>query len=649
MHPDIWRFMIPEWGHFTLILALGAALIQAIAPITSRQHHLSYRLSQRSVLSQWLMITLACATLVFCFLTDDFSVRYVALNSNTLLPWYYKTVALWGAHEGSLLLWIWILATWSLAVSYAASYLPRTFHQRILSVLGLVSCAMISFTLLTSNPFLRALPDYPKQGLDLNPLLQDPGLIAHPPMLYAGYVGFSVAFAFAIAALYEGKMNAQWARWALPWTNAAFALLTCGIVLGSWWSYRQLGWGGWWYWDPVENASFMPWLLGCALIHSLHAVSQKNRLISWCALLAIATFALSLLGTFLVRSGILVSVHSFATDPSRGRYLIVLLLSVIGSSLILYAQQYKKMTPPQTVKTHRKQSLRLYAIIGNNLILTIVCLSVLLATLYPSLLAILFQETISIGPPYYQQVLLPFWILLLLLMSALPTMSWNKTRPHNTTPLLIWQGTSLSIGLIAFYYFPSLGLTILGYALGMSLIFACGFMLAKNKGLQQIPMLLAHCGLGIAVLAITTNLTFSTQKTLRMHLGSQTHFQNYTLQLTALTEQKHANYLALDARFTVQPDNHRPGSILHPQLRHYLAPNTTQAKVAILTEPFADLYLTLAQPINQQEWVVSVYYKPGIRWIWYGFLLIALASFSASWLHYLNCKRIKALTYAKKT
>jgi cytochrome c-type biogenesis protein CcmF len=636
MHPNIWLTMVPEWGHLALILTLGCAITLSLSPMVNQSNR-GYQFSKQSALAGWLMTSLACALLIFSFLTDDFSVRYVAQNSNTLLPWYYKACALWGAHEGSLLLWLWMLSTWTLAVAFAASYLPQKFHQRILSVLGMITVAMVSFTLFTSNPFIRYLPEFPAQGLDLNPLLQDPGLIAHPPLLYAGYVGFSVAYAFALAALIEGKMNHQWAQWALPWTNAAFALLTCGIVLGSWWSYRQLGWGGWWYWDPVENASLMPWLLGCALIHSLQAVTHSKRLFSWCALLAIATFSLSLLGTFLVRSGILVSVHSFASDPSRGRYLIILLMVVVGASLTVYATRQQKLTPEENHAPN--QSPRLKAMLGNNLLLTTLCLSILLATLYPSIMQLVWGETISIGPPYYQQVLTPVFVVLVALMCFVPNIPWNKTG-KSTHALSYAQQGLLGLLLITTLVAPSYLLTCIGYLLGASLTVASISMLRHFKRAQQLPMILAHLGVAIAVLAITTLQTFSSEQTFRMHQGSHAKLSGYTVTMTQLHDGAFANYKLLDATFLIQ-EKLQPTQTLHAQLRHYITTETTQAKVAILNKPFVDLYIALAQPIDQQDWVVKIYYKPGIRWIWYGFLLIALAALTASYYQYKQCKRIK--------
>lgn len=443
--------MVPELGHFALILALCLSIVLAILPLagTYNGNVLWMKASRSLATGLFTFVAVAFVCLCYAFLHDDFSVQYVANNSNSLLPNQYKLSAVWGGHEGSLLLWVLILTAWTFAVSVYSRNLPIDMLARVLSVMGMISVGFLLFTVLTSNPFDRYLPNFPSEGSDLNPLLQDPGLIIHPPMLYMGYVGFSVAFAFAIAALLSGRLDSAWARWSRPWTNTAWAFLTIGIALGSWWAYYELGWGGWWFWDPVENASFMPWLVGTALIHSLAVTEKRGLFKSWTILLAIFAFSLSLLGTFMVRSGVLTSVHAFANDPERGVFILAFLALVIGGSLTLYALRAPVV---KSVPGFNLFSREVF-LLGNNILLVVVMATVLLGTLYPLIADALNWGKISVGPPYFNFFFVPLMALLCLLLGVGPLTNWKNTGFERLKRLLWWP---LGVSLIVAGIFPLL-------------------------------------------------------------------------------------------------------------------------------------------------------------------------------------------------
>jgi cytochrome c-type biogenesis protein CcmF len=575
------------------------------------------------------MVILAFAILMHAFLVDDFSVPYVAANSNTHLPFFYKLTALWGAHEGSLLLWVTILAVWTSLVCFFSHNMSDVFRARMLAVMGSISFGFLLFMLLTSNPFLRTLIDIPLDGHDLNPLLQDPGLVIHPPMLYMGYVGTSVAFAFAISALMAGKLDAAWARWSLPWTIAAWCFLTYGITSGSWWSYRDLGWGGWWFWDPVENASFMPWLVTTALIHSLVVTEKRGAFKNWTVLLAILAFVLSLMGTFLVRSGILTSVHAFAVDPSRGIFMLEFLAIVIISSLTLYAWRAPVVGQGGSFNFISRESM----LLGNNVLLFVLMATVLLGTLYPLILQVLGIAKISVGPPYFNLVFVPIFCLLLFLMCLAPVCHWQQTRLKR-----IWQRVwlSMSLSIVAAILLPwlitkSLSIeVVIGFALALWLILSTLqdlFIRAqRGKGIFQLPsnlwaMTLAHIGVAITVIGITFTSHYSQESSAIMQVGDIAAIGPYHVKLASLNDYQGPNYQAIAAHFFLVNN----GEEIITEKRFYSVSESQMSIPGIAMNFWRDVYLALgASNAENQSFEVRLYYKPFVRWIWIGGLMMML-------------------------
>ncbi|HQU14614.1 MAG: c-type cytochrome biogenesis protein CcmF [Chromatiales bacterium 21-64-14] len=628
--------MIPEVGHFALVLALSLALVQAVVPLLGAWRGVPewIAVARPAACGQALFVGVAFLCLIYAFLTNDFSVAYVAENSNTALPWFYRIAAVWGAHEGSLLLWSTILAVWTLAVTFRSRSLSPDFAARVLGVMGVVSVGFLLFMLTTSDPFTRLFPA-PLNGRDLNPLLQDPGLVMHPPMLYMGYVGFVVPFAFAIAALLDGRLDAAWARWTRPWATSAWLFLTVGITLGSWWSYSVLGWGGWWFWDPVENASFMPWLMGTALIHSLAVTDKRGAFKTWTVLLAIFAFSLSLLGTFLVRSGVLVSVHAFATDPRRGIFILIFLAIVVGASLLLYAWRAPKVKGGGSFHPLSRETLLLV----NNVLLVAAAFTVLLGTLYPLFLEGMDVGKISVGPPYFDIVFVPLTLPLVFLAGIGALTRWKR---QEFWPL-IWRlwlpfvasvavGTAFSI----WYTGEVRALVILAVVLAfwvMSLSVRDVWGRIRHNRAAGTPwyrvhrhflgMSIAHFGIGVFVLGVTLTSTGSLEKDVIMAPGNTVTLAGYTFQFDGVRPLKGPNYTATQARVPVFRDG-RQVALLHPQKRVYVVQTSPMTEAGIQPGLFRDLYVSLGEPQDNGAWTLRIYYKPMVRWIWIGSLLMAL-------------------------
>ena len=635
--------MIPEIGNVALILSLFLAVSLSLLPMLG-----SYTGQTRLMLSAkplsvglGVMLLIAFAMLTVAFAQDDFSVRYVAQNSNTALPIQYKISAVWGGHEGSLLLWVVILGMWTMAVSLLSKTLPLIMQARVLAVMGMIGVGFISFTLLTSNPFWRLLPEAALQGADLNPLLQDFGLIVHPPMLYMGYVGFSVAFAFAIAALLDGHYDAAWVRWSRPWTSVAWAFLTAGIALGSWWAYYELGWGGWWFWDPVENASVMPWLVGTALLHSL-AVSEKRGLFkNWTLLLAILAFSLSLLGTFLVRSGVLTSVHAFASDPDRGYFVLVLLAITVGGSLLLFAL---RATTVESQVGYRFWSRETF-LLSNNVLLVIAALTILLGTLYPLFLDALGGGKISVGPPYFNAAFVPLMVLLVVAMGFGLGSKWKRINP---TELLRLLRSPALIAVVLGLAFPftyagefnastALAAALLVWLLAASWVDLSRRLRHQNwwRGLRQLNpgyygMLMAHLGVGVMALGIAVVSHYSVQKDLRMGVGDQATLGQYEFTFMGVKNVVGPNFTAVEGQVKVVKDSDFVAYLL-PQKRTYTSRGQVMTEASIDPALSRDIYVAMGEPLSDGAWAMRLHIKPLIRWIWLGALMMALGGMLAVW------------------
>jgi cytochrome c-type biogenesis protein CcmF len=636
--------MNPEIGLLALALALGLALCQAGLGLAgaARGDVAWMRAVRPAALGHFAFVAIAFGCLTYAFVTNDWSVAYVASNSNSALPLHYRIAGVWGGHEGSILLWTLMLAVWTVAVAAFSRNLPDEMVARVLGVMGLVSVGFLLFILFTSNPFLRLFPA-PADGRDLNPLLQDPGMVIHPPMLYMGYVGFSVAFSFAIAALLGGRLDAAWARWSRPWTTVAWAFLTLGIALGSGWAYYELGWGGWWFWDPVENASFMPWLVGTALIHSLAVTEKRGSFRAWTVLLAIVAFALSLLGTFLVRSGVLTSVHAFATDPARGIFILVLLVIVIGGSLLLYVWRAPKIGLGGGFETVSRESMLLL----NNVMLAAAAGSVLLGTLYPLALDAFGLGKISVGPPYFEAVFVPLMAPALFLMGVGPLARWKKAAIPDLVSRLRWAfGASVVAALL------------LPFALGRwSVLVAFGLLLAawiaassvlqlyertanaasgasawarlRSTPRTQWGMLLAHFGVAVFVVGVTLVKGYESEKDVRMEPGDTAEVGGYVFRFDGAREVRGPNYVATRAAIQASRDG-KPVAALYPEKRMYTVQNMPMTEAAIDPGFTRDLYVSLGDPVGATGWIVRVQYKPFVDWIWAGCLLMALGGLLAA-------------------
>jgi cytochrome c-type biogenesis protein CcmF len=629
--------MIPELGTFCIVLALCLAVVVSLVPLWGSYKNQGVLMAMASPLTAgvFTFLAIAFALLLAALVNDDFSVNYVAANSNSQLQVYYKISAAWGGHEGSLLLWVLILAGWSLAVAVFSNSLPLAMRARVLSIMGLITVGFLLFILMTSNPFSRNLPFSPPEGNDLNPLLQDIGLIFHPPMLYLGYVGFSVPFAFAIAALLGGRLDAAWARWSRPWTNLAWACLTLGIALGSWWAYYELGWGGWWFWDPVENASFMPWLMGTALVHSLAVTDKRGVFRSWTVLLAIFTFSLSLLGTFLVRSGVLTSVHAFAADPSRGMFILVFLFIVVGGSLLLFA-----LRAPQVTQSAKLNFLSLENfLLINNVILLSACLTVLFGTLFPIVADALDLGKYSVGAPYFNAVFLPMMLVLMVFMGTSTWLSWKQTRDFN------WQKTLLVPALAAVLLgvaFPSVygsefnWMAVIGSVFGFWLVLhtvAGAIQKARLSrrgvaGLTRLSrsywgMVLGHIGFAVVAFGVIMTTQFSVERDVKLAPGQSATLGDYEFRLEKVEAVKGPNYLS-DMGFVTVYLNGETVATLFPEKRRYLASGQVMTEAGIDAGFFRDLYLSLGEQLDAGAWAVRVQVKPFVRWLWLGGILIAL-------------------------
>ncbi|ANB16275.1 heme lyase CcmF/NrfE family subunit [Dokdonella koreensis] len=630
--------MLPELGQFALILALLLAALQFVLPLVGAQtgNRALMAVARPVAAGQAVFVAIAYAILTHAFLTQDFSVAYVAQNSNLLLPWYYRFSAVWGAHEGSLLLWVLILNLWIVAVAAFSRHLPEDFIARVLGVLGFVSLGFLAFTVLTSNPFARELP-MPADGMDLNPVLQDPGLIIHPPMLYMGYVGFSIAFAFALAALLGGRLDREWVRWSRPWTNVAWAFLTLGIALGSWWAYSVLGWGGWWFWDPVENASFMPWLVGTALIHSQAVTEKRGSFRAWTLLLAIFAFSLSLLGTFLVRSGVITSVHSFASDPGRGLFILAFLAVTIGGSLLIYALRAPKIAGGEPFAAVSRET----TLLVNNLMFACAAAMVLLGTLYPLIGEALNLGRISVGPPYFGLMFVLLMLPVVLLVPFGPFLNW---RQGDLRAALRALRPALALAVLAIPVAWLLGRDLPAKAIaGLALAIWVGtgivlFALTRWRRLpagrrytpEMLGMILAHLGIAVFVAGVLVTEATSIEKDLRMAPGESVTIREATFRFDGVGHHEGPNFSADQGTVTVLQGD-RTIAVLHPQKRQYSQGTQVQTEAAIRAGAFRDLYVALGEPLGTDgAWAVRVYHKPFIRWIWAGALLMMLGGFVAA-------------------
>ncbi len=634
--------MIAELGHFSLIIALLMALVQGVLPLAGAHTGRSAwtALARPAARGQFLFVLLAYACLTQVFIANDFSVLLAARHSNSSLPLIYRITAVWGNHEGSILLWSLILAGWTLAVSIFSRQLDDTMLARVLGVMGLVSCGFLLFTLFTSNPFERLLPAAP-DGQDLNPLLQDPGMVIHPPMLYMGYVGFVVAFAFAIAALLAGRLDTAWARWSRPWTTVAWCFLTAGIALGSFWAYYELGWGGWWFWDPVENASFMPWLVGTALIHSLAVTEKRGGFKMWTALLAILAFSLSLLGTFIVRSGVLSSVHAFASDPARGVFILGFLSVVVGGSLALFAWRAPRVGLGGSFAPVSRESM----LLANNVLLVVAAAAVLLGTLYPLVIDALGMGKLSVGPPYFSAVFVPLIAPALFLMGVGPLTRWREASAIDLARRLRWAAAvSLLSALIAPFFLghwtPMIGLGLLlgAWVASTALLNLLSRLrehpapgwaarLAAQPG-SYYGMLLAHFGVSVFIVGVTVVSGFSSESDVRMEPGDVAQVGGYSFELKAVNPVTGPNYTALRATVAVSIDGQDLGR-LEPERRLYQVSRMAMTEVAIDRGLRRDLYVALGEPVGPTAWSVRLHHKPLVNWIWGGCVLMALGGLLA--------------------
>ena len=630
--------MIPELGQFALILAFCVALAQGVLPLVgAHQRRANWiAFARPAAATQALLIIVAFGCLMTSFVQNDFSVLYVAQHSNSLLPLPYRMAAVWGGHEGSLLLWVLMLALWTLAVAVFSRQLPDAMIARVLGVLGLVAAGLLLFIVATSNPFARLLPAA-AEGSDLNPLLQDPGLIFHPPMLYMGYVGFSVAYAFAVTALLSGQLDAAWARWSRPWTTAAWVFLTLGIALGSWWAYYELGWGGWWFWDPVENASFMPWLVGTALVHSLAVTEKRGSFKNWTVLLALSAFSLSLLGTFLVRSGVLTSVHAFATDPRRGVFILAFLVIVIGSSLALFAWRAPKVGLGGRFGLVSRESL----LLTNNVLLVVACGTVLLGTLYPLLIDALGLGKLSVGPPYFDAVFAPLMIPALFLMGVAPFARWKEASVPEIARLLRWAFLSAAVVGVAAPFalgewkpLVALSLLLAAWIVVTSALNIVQRVRATSSGLPAsfLGMHLAHIGVAVFVVGVAIVKGYEQEKDVKMEVGDAVVLAGYTFKFNGIRQERGPNYTAQVGDLDLIRNGRSERKLL-PEKRVYPTSSMPMTEAAIDIGLFRDVYVSLGEPIDKARpegaWVVRVYFKPFVDWIWGGCVLMSLGGLLA--------------------
>ena len=615
-----------EFGQFSLALAGCLALAAACLGHAAPRSPVWANSTASMVLGQLVFVAFSFAALVYSFVVDDFSVAYVAGHSNSLLPWYFKVSATWGGHEGSFLLWILILSGWSALVALRRENYPRALITRVLATLSVLNLGFICFALFTSDPFIRLIPMTPADGGDLNPLLQDFGLIIHPPMLYAGYVGLAVPFSFAIAALLENRVDSVWARWARPWTNAAWAFLTCGIALGSWWAYYELGWGGWWFWDPSENASFMPWLAATALVHSIAVTEKRGAFKSWTLLLAIAGFSLSLLGGFIIRSGVLTSVHAFAVDPERGLYILIFLGIVVGGSLTLYGLRAGQFT---TQIGYRSLSREFFMFVNNAIFM--LCLTVVLwGTLAPIGYEALLGGKISLGPPFFNRFFIPLFLLLAGCLALVPVLSWKKTNVAKLKQVFAIQLpiSVLLAFLITFFLYPGGVWLLIALAVGLWVVTTHSFDIGKrllagqSLPLGYVGMTLAHLGFAAAVIGVAVTSTQSVERDVRMAPEDQYQLGDLQVTFLGVSQKQGANYVAEQGHFVVRDDSGNQLFELFPEKRRYLAGGSIMTEAGIDAGLFADTYISLGEPLDDQAWAVRLHRKPLVRWIWLGALLM---------------------------
>ena len=613
--------MIPELGQLALCLALAVAAVQTATLVNG-----SAALARASAQAQALLIAFAFGCLTYAFVNNDFSVQYVAMHSNSALPLHYRVAGVWGGHEGSFLLWCLMLSVWMLAVSVFSAHLPEDMTARVLGVMGLMSAGFLAFMLFTSNPFDRLFPA-PADGRDLNPLLQDPGMVLHPPMLYMGYVGFSVAFAFAVAALVSGRLDAAWARWSRPWTTVAWVFLTLGIALGSGWAYYELGWGGWWFWDPVENASFMPWLVGTALIHSLAVTEKRGGFRSWTVLLAIVAFALSLLGTFLVRSGVLTSVHAFAVDPKRGIFILGLFTVFIGGALALYAWRTSRIGLGGAFSPLSRESF----LLANNVLLASAAGTVFLGTLYPLAIDALGAGKISVGPPYFETVFVPLMAPALFLMGVGPLARWKQASLPELAVRLRWAlGVSLALGFLSPLLFGNWsGMVGFGMALAIWIVATALLSLKGPRTRAHYGMVVAHIGVAVFVVGVTLVKGYESERDANVRPGESIALGRHAFRLETIDNVKGPNYIAARATVSVTRDG-KPLTTLYPERRIYTVQEQVMTEAAIEPGLTGDLYVSLGDPLEGGAWLVKVQHKPFIDWIWGGCLVMALGGLLAA-------------------
>lgn len=644
--------MIPEIGHFAIVVALVIALAQSILPLagaaTGNRQWMS--VARPAAWAQFGFMLFSFLLLIYCFLDNDFTVKYVANHSNSYLPSWFKVSAVWGGHEGSLLLWALVLSGWTASVALFSRNMPLDMMARVLGVMGLIAIGFYSFLLFTSNPFQRLLPDLPPDatlpdfavdGADLNPLLQDFGLIVHPPMLYMGYVGFSVAFAFAIAGLLSGQLDSAWARWSRPWTTVAWCFLTVGIALGSWWAYYELGWGGWWFWDPVENASFMPWLSGTALIHSLAATEKRGVFKAWTVLLAIFTFSLSLLGTFLVRSGVLTSVHAFASDPERGFFILIFLFLTVGGSLLLFAIRAQALRAESRFQLFSREVF----ILINNLVLILAALVVLVGTLFPILFDVFGLGKISVGPPYFNTLFMPVAVFLLCVMGIGPLLNWKKHDAKallKKLPLMAIVSVLLALGFLGSQGFSLSVVPVIAVSAGFWVIgFSIKEMFQKMTvakaglwaGFQRLSlsykgMVLAHIGLAVTVVGITVVASSDVERDVRLSAGESLVVEQYRFLFNGVQDIRGPNYTSVRGEVEIY-ENEKLLTVLYPEKRQYLVQRNVMTEAAIHPSLMRDIYVALGEPLGDGSWAVRVYYKPLMRWVWGGGVIMALGGLVA--------------------
>ena len=622
--------MTAEIGHFALTLAGCLALATAILGYSLRTP-LGASTCVSMAIGQFVFVAFSFAALVYGFVTDDFSIQYVAQHSNSLLPWYYKISAAWGGHEGSFVLWILFLCGWMMLVSLRRDNYPTSIFTRVIATMSLLNLGFVCFAIFTSDPFARVIPMTPADGADLNPLLQDFGLIVHPPMLYAGYVGLAVPFAFAIAALLENRVDAVWARWARPWSNAAWAFLTGGITLGSWWAYYELGWGGWWFWDPSENASFMPWLAATALIHSIAVTEKRGTFKSWTLLLAIAGFSLSLLGGFIIRSGVLTSVHAFAVDPERGLYILIFLGAMVGSSLTLYAMRAAGFANPVG---YRPLSREFFMLI-NNAVLMISLAVVMWGTLSPIGYEAINGGKISLGPPFFNRFFIPLMLLLGLAIALVPALNWKRT-----SPVSVWNLAKLSApialvgGVVWLFLVDSAGVglaaaLIVGLWITITHVWDMIQRLRTSSSmpLSYLGMNMAHIGFAVSIFGIAITSTQTTETDVRMAPQNVAQLAHYEVTFMGTEEVRGPNYVSQQGIFVLEHDGE--SFELRPEKRRYLAGGSIMTEAGIAAGFFADTYISLGEPLGGGAWAVRLHYKPLVRWVWVGALFMALGGLIA--------------------